>query len=108
MAVFGPGEDRKLVVAPPQQVLGEIELGADEPLRPRHPVAADQHLAPRPACAYVRETPQRRPEQLGMLDRPRPERAVIRSRSPCAPAACRANAVMLARSMRSFDGCQIG
>ena len=76
-AIFGPGDDRKLVVAPPQQVLGEIELGADEPLRPRHPVAADQHLAPRPACAHVRETPQRRPEQLGMLDRPRPERAVI-------------------------------
>ena len=75
--ILGPGDDRGVVVAAPEQVLGVIQLGADEPLRAGHSVAALQHLAPRPACAHVRKAPQRRPEQLGMLDRPRPERAVI-------------------------------
>ena len=78
--VLAPADDRGPVVAASEQILGEIELGADEPPGTRHPVAACQHLVARAARPDLGKAPQRRPEQLGMLDRPRPEPGVVRER----------------------------
>ena len=73
-AVLAQRHDRRTVVAKTQQVLGEVEPRADEPARPRHAVAVDQHLLGRPARHHAGELPERRPELFRPIDRPGAQR----------------------------------
>ena len=77
-AVLAQRHDRRTVVAKTQQVLGEVEPRADEPARPRHAVAVDQHLLGRPARHHAGELPERRPKLFRPIDRPGAQRCAAR------------------------------
>ena len=79
-AVLGPEEERGRVVAPPEQVLREVQPGVGIPARPRQAVEVDDHalaaLADDPA-----EVPHRVPERLRLAHGPAPQRPrVVRAR----------------------------
>ncbi len=86
--VLSPRDDGRMVVVVAQQILGEVELRAQEPggaeLRRgrRHSVAPDEHGVPVPVAGdvfgdHAAETPHRRPEVLAPLHRPLVERRVV-------------------------------
>ena len=65
-----------LIAAMAQDVLGEIQARAFEPLRAGHP-AGVQHPAVRRRGLHSVELPDRLPERLELADRPLPERFVV-------------------------------
>src|SRR6266853_882466 len=83
--VFAPEHHRRGRVAPPQQVLGEVEPRLRIPARARHPLAVHEDPHALRARAHARELPQRVPELFGVLDRPTVEgRIVVESELPVA------------------------
>src|SRR5256885_1891239 len=75
--VFAPEHHRRGRVAPPQQVLGEVEPRLRIPARPRYPVAVHENPRALRARAHARELPQRFPELLRVLDRPAVEGRIV-------------------------------
>src|SRR5258705_8777183 len=82
---FAPEHHRGGGVAPPQEILGEVEPRLRIPARARHPLAVDEDPRALRARAHAREFPQRVPKLLGVLDRPTVEgRIVVESDLPIA------------------------
>src|SRR5581483_863492 len=70
-ALLAPEDERGLVIAPPQQVLGEIEARIGEPPRAGHPVAVDHGALARIFGDDAAVAPDRLPETVSLADRPR-------------------------------------
>ncbi len=75
--VFAPEHHRRGGVAPPQQVLGEVEPRLRVPARARHALAVHEDPPALRARAHARELPQRVPKLLGVLDRPTVEGRIV-------------------------------
>src|SRR5258708_934867 len=83
--VFAPERQRGRGVAPPQQILGEVEPRLRIPARARHTLAVHEDPRALRARAHARELPQRVPKLLRVLDRPTVEgRIVVESELPVA------------------------
>src|SRR5438445_4782532 len=83
--VFAPEHHRRGRIAPPQQVLGEVEPRLRIPSRARHAFTVHENPRALRARAHVRELPQRVPELLRMIDRPAVEgRIVVQPELPVA------------------------
>src|SRR5258706_3283362 len=83
--VFAPEHHRRGGIAPPQQILGEVEPRLRIPARARHPLPVHEDPRALRARAHARELPQRVPKLLRVLDRPKLEgRIVVESELPVA------------------------
>jgi hypothetical protein len=80
-AVFTAEENGGRVVAPAQQVLGEVEPGLREPLGTRHAIGSGPERMTRPVTCDTAEIPDRTPEGRRLLDGPTVERGVVGQRA---------------------------
>src|SRR5437867_1776429 len=98
-ARLGARDERGMIVAPRERVLGVAQLGAREPRRAGHRVARE-HALVAPARAHPEVLPHRRPESVEIRHRPAPE-VLIRRESQTA-LACEPPEVP--RDVRAGDG----
>ena len=84
LAVFADRHQRRMIVAPPQQMGGKIQLGAGKPLRPGHRTRVIQHTLERRAEVHRKEVGNRLPEIGNRADAPLMQRGVISQRQPMA------------------------
>ena len=95
-----PCHERRVCVAPPQQVFGEVQARAREPAWPLHwvgrghAVQPHSNLVPRlgssvPLCRnHAAEAPHGRPEPLRRCDRPAVQRGIVGDVRPILPTHC--------------------
>jgi hypothetical protein len=85
--VFAPEHQCVVLVVgrpPVEQILGVVERASGEPARTGHAIAVDENPVAGLAD-HARVIPQRAPERVAPIDRPAPQRVIIRRREAVHP-----------------------